>query len=35
MVKGDDPMLRRWREKRKLLGLARVFAELDALAEAR
>jgi hypothetical protein len=35
MVNGDGPMLRRWREKRKLLELAKVFAELDALAEAR
>jgi hypothetical protein len=29
------PMLKRWREKRKLLELAKVLAELDAYAEAR
>ena len=35
MVNGDDPVLRRWREKRKLLELAKMLAELDAIAEAR
>jgi hypothetical protein len=29
------PMLRRWREKRRLLGLARLLAQLDAYGEAR
>jgi len=28
-------MIRRWRERRKLLELARLLAELDALAETR
>jgi hypothetical protein len=31
----DVPMLRRWREHRKLLELARLLAELDAYAERR
>jgi hypothetical protein len=29
------PMLRRWRERRKALELARLLAELDALASIR
>jgi hypothetical protein len=29
------PMLRRWRDRRKLLELARLLAELDAYAERR
>jgi hypothetical protein len=29
------PMLKRWREKRKLLELARLLAELDAYAASR
>jgi hypothetical protein len=32
---GIVPMLKRWRERRKLLELAKMLAELDALAEAR
>jgi hypothetical protein len=35
MVKGSDPMLRRWRDRRKVNELARLLAALDALAEAR
>jgi hypothetical protein len=29
------PMIRRWREKRRLLELARLLAQLDAYAETR
>jgi hypothetical protein len=29
------PMLKRWREKRKLIELAKLLAELDAYGEAR
>jgi hypothetical protein len=31
----DVPMLKRWRDRRKALELAKLLAALDALAEAR
>jgi hypothetical protein len=32
MVKGQGPMLKRWRDRRKVNELARLLAALDALA---
>jgi hypothetical protein len=34
-AEGIVPMLKRWREKRRLLELARLLAQLDAYGEAR